>query len=76
MKKLLAYHWPGNVRELQNVLKRIMILGASRENIDELFQPPGETKEISTNANQTAINPIVNGELLDFDINNNADMKS
>ena len=35
--KLVAYHWPGNVRELQNVLKRLMVLGVSFENIDEML---------------------------------------
>ena len=35
--KLVAYHWPGNVRELQNVLKRLMVFGASPENIDEML---------------------------------------
>ena len=76
MKKLLAYHWPGNVRELQNVLKRIMILGASKENIDELFEPMEGAEEISANTNQTAISPIVYGELIDFNIDNKADLKS
>ena len=36
IEKLKRYHWPGNVRELQNVLKRILVLGASEEVIDEL----------------------------------------
>jgi transcriptional regulator with PAS, ATPase and Fis domain len=76
MKKLLAYQWPGNVRELQNVLKRIMILGASKENVDELFQSLEGAREFSANTNSTAINPIVNGELLDFSIDNHADLKS
>jgi DNA-binding NtrC family response regulator len=37
VEKLVAYHWPGNVRELQNVLKRLMVLGVSFENIDEML---------------------------------------
>ena len=35
--RLVGYHWPGNVRELQNVLKRLMVLGVSSENIDEVL---------------------------------------
>jgi two-component system response regulator AtoC len=35
--KLTAYHWPGNVRELQNVLKRLMILGNSEDNLDDML---------------------------------------
>ena len=38
-EKLIAYHWPGNVRELQNVLRRILILGDSKENVAEMPQP-------------------------------------
>ena len=37
MDKLTAYHWPGNVRELQNVIRRIIVLGASEENIKEII---------------------------------------
>jgi transcriptional regulator with GAF, ATPase, and Fis domain len=37
MDKLIAYHWPGNVRELQNVIRRIIVLGQSEENIKELI---------------------------------------
>ena len=38
-EKLIAYQWPGNVRELQNVLRRLLIFGDSKENIDEMLQP-------------------------------------
>jgi transcriptional regulator with PAS, ATPase and Fis domain len=76
MKKLLAYHWPGNVRELQNVLKRIMILGGSKENIDELFHPQEENEAAAIAANPTAVKPIVDSELLDFDFKTNVDVKS
>ena len=34
--KLTTYHWPGNVRELQNVIRRIIVLGESEENIKEI----------------------------------------
>ncbi len=37
MEELCAYHWPGNVRELQNILKRIMILEGTGENISDLI---------------------------------------
>ncbi len=36
-EKLINYHWPGNVRELQNVLKRIIILGDTRDSIDQML---------------------------------------
>jgi transcriptional regulator with PAS, ATPase and Fis domain len=35
--QLCAYRWPGNVRELQNVLKRMLVLGDSKEITDELL---------------------------------------
>ena len=35
--KLSLYHWPGNVRELQNVLRRIIVLGQEKENIDKII---------------------------------------
>jgi two-component system response regulator AtoC len=35
--QLCAYSWPGNVRELQNALKRILVLGDSKEIIQELL---------------------------------------
>ena len=38
-EKLIAYHWPGNVRELQNVLRRLLIFGDSKENVAEMLQP-------------------------------------
>jgi len=38
MDKLTAYHWPGNVRELQNVIRRIIVLGQSEENIKEIIR--------------------------------------
>ena len=36
--KLTAYHWPGNVRELQNVIRRIIVLGESEENINKIIR--------------------------------------
>ena len=39
VERLCAYTWPGNVRELQNVLKRIMILGDSEENLNGFLSP-------------------------------------
>jgi len=38
IERLKTYHWPGNVRELKNVLKRIMVLGFSKDVLGELFQ--------------------------------------
>ncbi|SMC26251.1 two-component system, NtrC family, response regulator AtoC [Desulfacinum hydrothermale DSM 13146] len=31
MKLLQTYHWPGNVRELENYLKRLLVMGESKE---------------------------------------------
>ena len=39
IERLCAHAWPGNVRELQNVLKRIMILGDSEENLSGFLSP-------------------------------------
>ncbi len=39
IERLCAHSWPGNVRELQNVLKRIMILGDSEENLSGFLTP-------------------------------------
>ena len=33
MNLLIAYQWPGNVRELANVVKRSLLMSASREEI-------------------------------------------
>jgi transcriptional regulator with PAS, ATPase and Fis domain len=33
MDALVTYHWPGNVRELINVVKRSLLMSASREEI-------------------------------------------
>ena len=35
--RLTDYHWPGNVRELQNVLQRLMVLGADESNLDDML---------------------------------------
>jgi len=42
--KLTAYHWPGNVRELQNVIRRIIVLGESEENIKEIIRNTCESR--------------------------------
>ena len=42
--KLSLYHWPGNVRELQNVLRRIIVLGEGKENIDKIFNLPNNSR--------------------------------
>ncbi|MCP4690189.1 MAG: sigma-54-dependent Fis family transcriptional regulator [Desulfobacterales bacterium] len=38
MDKMQMYNWPGNVRELQNVLKRMMVIGAPEKIMDELIR--------------------------------------
>jgi transcriptional regulator with PAS, ATPase and Fis domain len=65
-EKLINYHWPGNVRELQNVLKRIIILGDSEDNIDQVLNDRGgETPTIPI---QTLVNRIsIPTDLLDID---------
>jgi transcriptional regulator with PAS, ATPase and Fis domain len=62
--RLCAYSWPGNVRELQNVLKRIMILGDSEENISGFLSsaPPSGAGEIPA----AAVKPPAAGEILDL----------
>lgn len=65
MKRLLVYSWPGNVREMQNVLKRIMILGDSAENIDDLLQD-SDMRAYSENRNPANLEPLVNSELLNL----------
>ena len=35
--KLYSYHWPGNVRELQNILKRIIFLEGTGENVSDFI---------------------------------------
>ena len=42
--KLSLYHWPGNVRELQNVLRRIIVLGQEKENIDKIIDLPNSSR--------------------------------
>ena len=66
VEKLINYHWPGNVRELQNVLKRLIVLGESEDNIDEMFKPrQGEKTPIPI---QTLVNRIsIPTHLLDID---------
>ena len=34
METLRDYHWPGNIRELENLIERLVVLGADREMID------------------------------------------
>ena len=43
-EKLIAYPWPGNVRELQNVLRRLLIFGDCKENVDEMLHLSNSTK--------------------------------
>jgi transcriptional regulator with GAF, ATPase, and Fis domain len=43
-EKLMAYPWPGNVRELQNVLRRLLIFGDIKDNVEEMLQPSYATK--------------------------------
>ena len=42
--KLSLYHWPGNVRELQNVLRRIIVLGEGKENIEKIINLPNNNR--------------------------------
>ena len=39
-RRLERYDWPGNVRELQNVLQRIMVVGDTREVVDDMLSRP------------------------------------
>ncbi len=37
IEKMQTHQWPGNVRELQNVLKRMMVMGAPEEIMEEVI---------------------------------------
>ena len=75
MNRLLAYAWPGNVREMQNVLKRIMILGDSEENIDDLLQD-SDIHSYSENGNPGSLEPILKSELLNLDSGSDSSLNS
>ena len=75
MNRLLAYAWPGNVREMQNVLKRIMILGDSEENIDDLLQD-SDMHSYSGNGNPGNLEPILKSELLNLDTGSDSNLNS
>ena len=49
--KLSLYHWPGNVRELQNVLRRIIVLGQGKENIDKIIDLPNKSSSPQIESN-------------------------
>jgi two-component system response regulator AtoC len=60
IEELCGYRWPGNVREVQNLLKRIMFLEGTIENISDLIGSAkldnnrvddGTTKEIMPQSN-------------------------
>ena len=50
--QLCTYSWPGNVRELQNVLKRMLVLGDSKEITEELL-----------NSDRRSTTPMIDGEM-------------
>lgn len=63
VERLRAHSWPGNVRELQNVLKRIMILGDSEENLSGFLNPSAITAPAPAPASSEA--PATGHDLLD-----------
>jgi transcriptional regulator with PAS, ATPase and Fis domain len=75
MKRLLAYSWPGNVREMQNVLKRIMILGDSEENLDDLLKG-SDIHAYSGNSNPGNFETLVSSELLNLDNSSDSNLNS
>jgi len=74
VEKLINYDWPGNVRELQNALKRVILLGENKENIDQILQVRGGKKPaapLQTLVNRllipTELLGIVNGKPLNHE---------
>jgi len=57
VERLISYDWPGNVRELQNVLKRIILLGENKENIDQILKTRGGEKPAASL--QTLVNRLL-----------------
>ncbi len=47
-EQLLAYDWPGNVRELENLVKRVVVLGAAAPVLQELRQRAVEMQPAPT----------------------------
>jgi transcriptional regulator with PAS, ATPase and Fis domain len=73
--RLCTYSWPGNVRELQNVLKRMLVLGESKEIVDELFASERFTSQ--DDGDQEALNQHASlAKILDLGGMNSPDNQS
>jgi DNA-binding NtrC family response regulator len=64
-EKLEAYDWPGNVRQLQNALQRIMVVGDSRETVDEMLAHVGKPAASGFATTSPALSDIL--EMLGFE---------
>ena len=71
--KLTAYHWPGNVRQLQNVLQRLMLLGDSKDGLDDTLMIPSVQPEAST-VPASIDQPQSIMDILGLDMNNSPDL--
>ena len=61
--KLTGYHWPGNVRELQNVIRRILVLGEEKSNLDDMLRAPAAVTEPGDHQQPTATGSVCMGFL-------------
>jgi DNA-binding NtrC family response regulator len=58
-KKLEAHDWPGNVRQLQNALQRILVVGGSKEAIEEMLAHPVKPAASGDAATSPALSNIL-----------------
>ena len=58
LRQLMDYHWPGNVRELENLMMRVVVLGADGFIAEELATASGDPAPRPVEAAAEAVAPL------------------
>ena len=64
LEAFLGYMWPGNVRELENLVKRLVVLGAEVPILEEVRQrTQRQPAQVAEAESQSELDRFINGEV-------------
>lgn len=71
LEAFLSYGWPGNVRELENLVKRLVVLGAEVPILEEVRQrTEKQPTPVADQENQTELDRFMSGEVASVSLKN------